>query len=178
MAQTVAYCRRACRLLNIQSRICYIYKLVYIRVNATENSFSPCKLLGCIEGTRSLFSPPPSRPQCSACSADSMVDGSIRAAIGVALLSVAFPVILRVLLSPWTFVFVLPSLLVISGFIGFLSYVALAHYTSAARSSERRKLLEASRPLAFSTPAAWQAVLTRSQWSLKSPHNLPPLYPD
>ena len=107
-----------------------------------------------------------------------MVDGSIRAAIGVALLSVAFPVILRVLLSPWTFVFVLPSLLVISGFIGFLSYVALAHYTSAARSSERRKLLEASRPLAFSTPAAWQAVLTRSQWSLKSPHNLPPLYPD
>ncbi|THH05750.1 hypothetical protein EW145_g4575 [Phellinidium pouzarii] len=33
-----------------------------------------------------------------------------------------------------------------------------------------------SRPLAFSTPAAWQAVLTRSKWSHKSPHSLPPLH--
>ncbi|KAH9175493.1 PhoX domain-containing protein [Lactarius sanguifluus] len=33
-------------------------------------------------------------------------------------------------------------------------------------------------PLAFSTPAAWQAVLIRSQWSHKPPQSLPPLYPE
>lgn len=117
-------------------------------------------------------------PRWSACSSRSMVVVSIRAAVGVALLSVAFPVILRIFLSPWTFVLVFPFLLFVSGAAGFWSYVVLAHYTSTARPSRSRRLLEASRPLAFSTPAAWQAVLTRSQWSLKSPQNLPPLYPD
>lgn len=36
---------------------------------------------------------------------------------------------------------------------------------------------QAAKQFSFSTPAAWQAVLTRSQWSFTSPHSLPPLIP-
>jgi len=37
------------------------------------------------------------------------------------------------------------------------------------------RLATAARPLRFTTPSAWQAVLIRSQWSATSPLDLPPL---
>jgi sorting nexin-25 len=43
--------------------------------------------------------------------------------------------------------------------------------------SPPRPARHSARALAFSTPAAWQAVITRSQWSTQSPKDLPPLAP-
>lgn len=46
------------------------------------------------------------------------------------------------------------------------------------RSPPRNYLQTTARPFSFSTPAAWQAVLTRSQWSQDIPQSFPPLYPE
>ncbi|KAI0364061.1 hypothetical protein BV20DRAFT_1030297 [Pilatotrama ljubarskyi] len=88
------------------------------------------------------------------------------------------PVFNRILASPVTLALLLPLLilLVVVGF--FVLNVALGYLLDSIRPAPRNALTTAARPLAFSTPAAWQAVLTRSQWSHKAPQSLPPLCPD
>ena len=88
------------------------------------------------------------------------------------------PVIKRALSSPLTLILLSPIflLVVILGF--FAINLGLGYILDSVRPPPRNALLTASRPLAFSTPAAWQAVLTRSQWSYKAPQSLPPLYPE
>ncbi|EIW64125.1 uncharacterized protein TRAVEDRAFT_158064 [Trametes versicolor FP-101664 SS1] len=91
---------------------------------------------------------------------------------------VGLPVIKRILSSPFTLALLLPLflLLVVVGF--FVLNVALGYLLDSVRPAPTNALTTAARPLAFSTPAAWQAVLTRSQWSHKAPQSLPPLCAD
>ncbi|RDX51162.1 PhoX domain-containing protein [Lentinus brumalis] len=88
------------------------------------------------------------------------------------------PLLRRLFSSPVTIVLLLPFFLLFL-ILGFLAAnVALGYILDLTRPALRNPLPTAARPLAFSTPAAWQAVLTRSQWSHKAPQSLPPLYPE
>ncbi|KAI5120851.1 hypothetical protein M0805_007038 [Coniferiporia weirii] len=107
-----------------------------------------------------------------------MLNENVYATVGVAVLSIFLPFAFRILLSPWTFLLVFPPLLFGALLTGFLSYVLLGYIVDKRHPKSPQRLLRSSRPLAFSTPAAWQAVLTRSKWTHKSPHSLPPLSPD
>ncbi|KAI0778795.1 PXA domain-containing protein [Trametes elegans] len=100
------------------------------------------------------------------------------AVIAVLAVGVGIPVFKRILSSPITLALLLP-LLVLLTVVGFFALnVALGYALDAIRPSPRNVLTTAARPLAFSTPAAWQAVLTRSQWTHKAPQSLPPLCAD
>lgn len=103
---------------------------------------------------------------------------SRHALIWLGLGGMTVPVFIRMLSSPITLVLLSPFFLVflILGF--FFVNIALGYLLDSVRPAPRNALNTAARPLAFSTPAAWQAVLTRSQWSHKAPQSLPPLYPD
>ena len=91
--------------------------------------------------------------------------------------SIVVPVVKHALSSPISLVLLSPIFLLVVIF-GFLALnVALAYVLDTIRPVPRNALPSAARPLAFSTPAAWQAVLTRSQWSHKAPQSLTPLYP-
>jgi sorting nexin-25 len=79
------------------------------------------------------------------------------------------------LLSPVLVLFVIVAFVAANIVLGHVLDVFNAAHnvrTPAAR------LGSAARPLAFATPAAWQAVLIRSQWSAASPLDLPPLLPE
>ncbi|PFH52254.1 hypothetical protein AMATHDRAFT_140583 [Amanita thiersii Skay4041] len=103
---------------------------------------------------------------------------STHTVILVGVLSIFLPILFRILSTPWLLLLLSP-LLLFCLFITFLILtVYLAHVLDTTRRIPRTKLTDAARPLAFSTPAAWQAVLTRSQWSLNTPQTLPPLFPD
>ncbi|KAI1793120.1 PhoX domain-containing protein [Ganoderma leucocontextum] len=99
----------------------------------------------------------------------------------VALLAVGglvVPVFMRVVLSPVALVLLFPFFLLFL-LLGFLAFnIVFGYVLDSIRPAPHNALTTAARPLAFSTPAAWQAVLTRSQWSHKAPQTLPPLYPD
>ncbi|KAL4253565.1 sorting nexin family protein [Abortiporus biennis] len=88
------------------------------------------------------------------------------------------PAITHVLSSP--FILILLSPLIFLLFVlGFLFLNLLCGYLlDLTRSPVTNQLPHAARPFAFSTPAAWQAVLTRSQWSYKAPQTLAPLAPE
>ena len=88
------------------------------------------------------------------------------------------PLITRALFSPLALILLAPLFLLILVLGFFATNVALGYLLDSIRPAPRSALSTAARPLAFSTPAAWQAVLTRSQWSYKAPQSLPPLYPD
>lgn len=96
----------------------------------------------------------------------------------VTCLGLLVPVISRLLASPIVLVLLLPFFVVFL----VLAFVALnlicGYLLDLTRPPIHNALPTAARPLAFSTPAAWQAALTRSQWSHKSPQSLPPLVPE
>ncbi|TDL28105.1 hypothetical protein BD410DRAFT_782067 [Rickenella mellea] len=100
------------------------------------------------------------------------------AVVFFAVLSISIPIALRVLVSPLGIILITPFLLVVAFSTCLLFNIVVGRFLDARESKTRKHLFHAARPLSFSTPAAWQAVLTRSQWSHKSPHFLPPLYPD
>ncbi|KAG6813228.1 hypothetical protein H0H92_013115 [Tricholoma furcatifolium] len=102
---------------------------------------------------------------------------SIRTVVLVGVLAVVLPVIFRVFASPLLLLLVTPLLVLLLGFL-FLSLNLFFGYLVDKRTAIRNDLHYAARPLAFSTPAAWQAVLTRSQWSQNTPQSFPPLCPD
>lgn len=96
----------------------------------------------------------------------------------VTCVGILIPIVARLLSSPVILILIFPFLLVFL----VLSFIALnlvfAYLLDSSRPPATNALPTAARPLAFSTPAAWQAALTRSQWSHKSPQSLPPLVPE
>lgn len=97
----------------------------------------------------------------------------------VAAFAVLGPLLSR-LLSPVVLILLTP-LLVVSLLLGFIAANILIPHAidqRRLRRQNRKRSGHAAQPFTFSTPAAWQAVLTRSQWSFASPHTLPPLIPD
>ncbi|KAF5312330.1 hypothetical protein D9619_002599 [Psilocybe cf. subviscida] len=104
---------------------------------------------------------------------------STRVVVLVAVLAVLLPVLSRLISSPFTLLLISPLVLSILALIYLLLSIYIAWYLDTHRlHGQRNYLHHAARPFAFSTPAAWQAVLTRSQWSQNTPKTLPPLYPD
>jgi sorting nexin-25 len=97
----------------------------------------------------------------------------------VGILAVLVPVISRIVSSPFTLIFFSPFFLFLFAIAYLSSNVFLGHFLDVKRTRTpfQRDLYTASRPFAFSTPAAWQVVLTRSQWSSKS-QSFSPLYPE
>jgi sorting nexin-25 len=102
---------------------------------------------------------------------------STHSVVLIGVLAVLVPAIIRIVSSPITLLLLSPFLFISLVFAFFLSNVVLCHILDAKRLPCRENLSSAARPFAFSTPAAWQAVLTRSQWSQKS-QSLPPLCPE
>ncbi|KAI0033978.1 PhoX domain-containing protein [Vararia minispora EC-137] len=95
----------------------------------------------------------------------------------VAVVAIALPVTWRIVSSPFTFVLLSPVIFTIFGFLCLLLPLVIGYYLDS-KSRHPSSSGWSARPLAFSTPAAWQAVLTRSQWSFKPPQTLPPIHPD
>ena len=97
----------------------------------------------------------------------------------VAVLAVFLPIISRAISSPFTRLLISPLILVVLALVYLLISIYLAWYLDTRIPQRQTNYLQhAARPFAFSTPAAWQAVLTRSQWSQNTPKTLPSLYPD
>lgn len=92
-------------------------------------------------------------------------------------LAVALPIALRVATSSFTLLLLTPALFLLLLLSFLCIHVLLGLVLDAKYPSPNLRLRVSARPLAFSTPAAWQAVLTRSQWSTQSPQSLPPLTP-
>ncbi|KAG0700658.1 PhoX domain-containing protein [Suillus ampliporus] len=102
---------------------------------------------------------------------------SARSALAVAFLAVVFPAIVRAFSSPISLILLSPVVIL---FVALSCFVAniLIGVALDNQPTHRNALAHAARPLAFSTPAAWQAVLTRSNWSQKTPQSLSPLCPE
>ncbi|KAA1468107.1 PhoX domain-containing protein [Dentipellis sp. KUC8613] len=96
----------------------------------------------------------------------------------VAAVAVFLPLALRIVSSPLILLLLSPLLLLLLLLLFLVAYVIIGHLLDTRRRPARRIVTNAARPLAFSTPAAWQAVLTRAQWSFKPPQSLPPIYPE
>lgn len=100
----------------------------------------------------------------------------------VGLLSIIFPLAVRVFYSPVLLFLFFPFLLLLLVIVYLSCNVLISYILDTLRSETAEPppnlLRTAARPLAFSTPAAWQAVLTRSQWSSSTPQPLPHLYPE
>ncbi|KAG8846139.1 Intermediate filament protein, partial [Serendipita sp. 411] len=105
--------------------------------------------------------------------------------VGVIVAAFVFPALsglIRLLSSPVT-LFLLSPLLALAIIISFFAAnillgVASDNFNNKRRTVVHSRLRTAARPMGFTTPAAWQAVLIRSQWSATSPLDLPPLLPD
>lgn len=97
----------------------------------------------------------------------------------VGILGVVLPAFIRVISSPLTLILLSPLLVLCIAFACLVASVVVGYFLDARQASSRRNVLRnAARPLAFTTPAAWQVLLTRSQWSHKAPQSLPSLCPD
>lgn len=101
-----------------------------------------------------------------------------QAVVLVAVLAIAGPFLSNILSMP-VLVVLSPLFAAFSLLAYIVANIAVAHALDRKklRFSSKRRVGHAARPFSFSTPAAWQAVLTRSQWSYASPHSLPPLIP-
>ncbi|KAF5352451.1 hypothetical protein D9756_005902 [Leucocoprinus leucothites] len=102
---------------------------------------------------------------------------STRAVVLVGLLAVTLPVVSRLAASPLLLLLLSPLIFLVLA----LTFLGLTIFLSYTLDSRRQHgtghVYRAARPFAFSTPAAWQAVLTRSQWSQSTTQPLLPLYP-
>ena len=98
---------------------------------------------------------------------------------GVFALFVVSIVLLPRLLSPWSFI--LLTALCTPLILLWILYAQARLYLSVddglIRSNLGEGLRTSARSFLFTTPAAWQAVLTRSKWSFSDSHDLPPLVP-
>jgi sorting nexin-25 len=79
--------------------------------------------------------------------------------------------------SPWVLLAVSPLLIFLLGLVFLVLHIVVSHRLDATARKGRYTITNASRPFAFSTPAAWQAVVTRSHWSQTTSESPPPLYP-
>jgi sorting nexin-25 len=94
------------------------------------------------------------------------------------LVAVVLPAIIHVLSSPVTVLLLSPLILLAVAVAFLLLNIGLAYLLDISRPLAPPPTRAAARPFAFSTPAAWQAAQTRSQWSHKPPQTLAPLYPE
>ncbi|KAI5898213.1 uncharacterized protein SCHCODRAFT_02696797 [Schizophyllum commune H4-8] len=97
-------------------------------------------------------------------------------ALGFVLLAGTY--LFRFVWNPVTLLAILPLILLSGTLSSIGGALYFAHVLDAKRRNTRNALRAAARPFTFSTPAAWQAVLTRSQWSQSTSQALPPLIPD
>lgn len=104
---------------------------------------------------------------------------SIQAVLLVSLIGIILPVFVRVISSPLTLILISPFFILFVALLCLASHIIAGYFLDRRRRPLRRKLLaNAARPLIFTTPAAWQALLTRSQWSVNAPQAMPRLRPD
>lgn len=96
----------------------------------------------------------------------------------VGVVGVVVPAVAHILSSPIIALLLSPLILLLVVVAFFAFNIVLAYLLDAYRQPLPSPPPVAGRPLAFSTPAAWQAVLTRSQWAHKPPNSLAPLYPE
>ncbi|KAJ7751186.1 PhoX domain-containing protein [Mycena maculata] len=102
---------------------------------------------------------------------------SAQTVLFVAVLAVVLPAIFRIVSNPFTLLLISPFVVGLLGVAFLVLNVLISHLLDANAPSPRTNLHYAARPFVFSSPAAWQAVLTRSQWSQDSPQSFPPLVP-
>ncbi|KXN88850.1 Structural protein MDM1 [Leucoagaricus sp. SymC.cos] len=102
---------------------------------------------------------------------------SIRAVVLVGFLAVTLPLASRLAASPLLLLLLSPLIFLVFALGCFGLTLFLGHYFDYRRQRAPTNVYYAARPFAFSTPAAWQAVLTRSQWSQSTTQPLPSLYP-
>nr|GAT61026.1 predicted protein [Mycena chlorophos] len=102
---------------------------------------------------------------------------SVQAGVFVAGLAVILPTIFRIVSSPLTLLLISPFVLLLLAVAFLVLNTLLSHILDSRSPPRRNNLHHVARPFVFSTPAAWQAVLTRSQWSQTSPQSLPALVP-
>ncbi|KAI6047889.1 PhoX domain-containing protein [Pisolithus marmoratus] len=91
----------------------------------------------------------------------------------VGLLAISLPVIARLLLV--ILVVLAPIVVVLVAISCLLASISLGYSVDSKEVNRASPPLHTVRPLAFSTPAAWQAVLIRSQWSHRPSQSPPPL---
>ncbi|KAF8215891.1 PhoX domain-containing protein [Mycena galopus ATCC 62051] len=103
---------------------------------------------------------------------------SAQTVVFVAILAVVLPTIFRIVSNPVTLILISPFVLALLGLAFIVLNVLISHLLDAKAPPARNNLHRAARPFVFSSPAAWQAVLTRSQWSQDSPQSFPPLVPN
>ncbi|KDQ15633.1 hypothetical protein BOTBODRAFT_31525 [Botryobasidium botryosum FD-172 SS1] len=100
----------------------------------------------------------------------------------VGVLSVVLPLAARVFSSPVILILFSPLLVLLLAIAYVLFNILISYALDSVRARSAQPtpnhLLTAARPLTFSTPAAWQAAVTRSQWSTNTPQSLPPLCPE
>ncbi|KAI0705876.1 PXA domain-containing protein [Cytidiella melzeri] len=94
------------------------------------------------------------------------------------LIAVVLPAAIHVLSSPVTVLLLSPLILFVAAVAFLLLNIGLAYLLDINRPVASPVIPPAARPLAFSTPAAWQAAQTRSQWSHNPPQSLASLHPD
>jgi len=99
---------------------------------------------------------------------------NITSVVLVAVLAISVPFFIRIALSPLAILLLTPFLLFVIP-AAFLILILLFGYALDTSLPQPFRTPTAAHPLAFSTPAAWQAVLIRSQWSHRPPQSLPPL---
>jgi sorting nexin-25 len=105
---------------------------------------------------------------------------TLRALPYVLALLFVLPWLSNLILSPVFIILGIIVALVITAVLVFTSNILFGvlldkYYTTSPSIIEKRTL---GRMLKFSTPAAWQAALTKNQWSYKAPNSFPPLIPD
>ncbi|KIK70642.1 hypothetical protein GYMLUDRAFT_32683 [Collybiopsis luxurians FD-317 M1] len=103
---------------------------------------------------------------------------STQTVVLVAVLGIVLPIVYRIVSSPLTLLLISPVILFFSGVAFLALHVFIGHILDSKRPYTPNFLSKAAKPFAFSTPAAWQAVITRSQWSQNTPQSFPPLYPE
>ncbi|KAJ8084518.1 tRNA (guanine-N(7)-)-methyltransferase (tRNA(m7G46)-methyltransferase) [Marasmius tenuissimus] len=103
---------------------------------------------------------------------------STQTVVLIGVLAVILPVTYRIVSSPLTLLLISPFILFFLG-ISFLAlHIFLGHILDARKPTTQNNVSRAAKTLSFSSPAAWQAVLTRSQWSQNTPQSLLPLVPN
>ncbi|KDQ63238.1 hypothetical protein JAAARDRAFT_202719 [Jaapia argillacea MUCL 33604] len=103
---------------------------------------------------------------------------SLQIVVGVAVASFVLPLVARLVSSPLTLLLLSPFIVLLVATSVLVLNVVLAYYLDKSTPPARHNLSRTARPFAFSSPAAWQAVLTRSQWAHRPPQSHSPLYPD
>jgi sorting nexin-25 len=103
---------------------------------------------------------------------------SMQTVVVVGVLAVVWPISIRIISSPVILLLISPFLLLFFAIALLASTFWLSYLLDGKQPPSWNSLSNAARPFAFSTPAAWQAVLTRSEWSHKAPQSSPAPYPE